>query len=233
MKNENKSRRRFLFYSALAGMLFALPPRVRAFVVDSFPVRTVEIGEFRFEAKSGVIKWKDRDERYELTVLGLVEKPSSFTYKDLRALPRIMQTSDFHCVEGWDVPDVKWGGFRFREIVDRVRPKPEAKYAVFHSLGKTGDLPGGLTHYVESHPVAYLTDPSKQCLMALDLDGKPLPFDHGSPLRVVAPLSLGYKSIKFVTRIEFTSKPQDGWWTVANPVYKVDAPVPEGRLRRK
>lgn len=229
----DKSRRTFFIFSALMGLVFALPPRLRAFVMDTFPVRTVEKDNFRFDPRSGKIKWKDRDEPYALEVTGMVDKPFKLSYRELRALPQIAQTSDFHCVEGWDVEDVKWGGFRFSEVIGRAHPRPGAAYAVFHALGQTSSSPGGFSHYVESHPVSYLTDPSRQCLMALDMGGKPLEHDHGAPMRVIAPFSLGYKNIKYVTRIEFASKPQDGWWTMANPVYNIDAPVEDYRLRKK
>lgn len=59
-----------------------------------------------------------------------------------------------------------------------------------------------------------------------------LPQDRGAPARVVCPFDLAYKSIKFVTRLELTDRAVAGWWTRANPVYPVHAPVDAGRLRR-
>ena len=58
-------------------------------------------------------------------------------------------------------------------------------------------------------------------------------FDHGSPLRVISPFDLAYKSAKHVTGIELSDKAEAGWWTLANPIYPIDAPVPERRLRSK
>jgi DMSO/TMAO reductase YedYZ molybdopterin-dependent catalytic subunit len=52
-------------------------------------------------------------------------------------------------------------------------------------------------------------------------------------LRLIAPYDLAYKSIKFVTRIEFTQKARPGWWTLANPIYPMEARVPNSRLRKK
>ena len=219
-----------------AGMLFSallmVPSVVRAFFVDRFPVRTVERDTFRFDPASGLIRQNGRSEAYQLEVGGLVEKAQQFSYADLKALPQTTQVSDFHCVEGWSVGDVRWGGIQFEELVKRVRPKPEAKYAVFHALGKTGGSPAGLDHYIESLPLAELLDKTKACLLALYQDGQPLTHDHGAPLRLVSPFDLGYKNIKYVTRIEFTAKQPRGWWTAANAIYPVDAPVPKGRLRK-
>ena len=73
----------------------------------------------------------------------------------------------------------------------------------------------------------------KECLLALSLDGKPLSHDHGAPLRVVSPYDLAYKSSKFVTRIHFSKSREPGWWTLANPVYPSEAPVPKSRLRQQ
>lgn len=227
------TRRGFVLSSALIGMVFALPPWARAFVLNAFPVRTVEKDQFRFNPSGGTVKWKDRDEPYILDAGGLVDNPLKFTYKDLRALQQVVQVSDFHCVEGWDVPDVRWGGFRFKDIAERVRPRHEARFVVLHALGKTSSAQGGFDHYVESHPIEYLTNPANQCLMALDRDGKPLDHDHGAPLRVIAPLKLGYKNIKYVTKIEFSASPQAGWWTLANSVYDIDGQVEADRIRRK
>jgi DMSO/TMAO reductase YedYZ molybdopterin-dependent catalytic subunit len=82
-------------------------------------------------------------------------------------------------------------------------------------------------------PPEGLLDPKEEILLALDLDGKPLTYERGAPLRVVAPYQLGYKSIKFVTAIEFSPVQRAGWWSLGNAVYPVDTPVPPGRLRKK
>lgn len=229
------TRRFFLKAAGVLGFLAWLPRNLFAFFVKQLEVRTVEKEVFRFDPATGTVRWSDRKaaEPYRLVVDGLVERPMSFTYKDLTALPRIEQTSDFHCVEGWSVKDIRWGGFRFDEIVKRVKPKREARYAVFHALGNTTSTPGGLDHYVESLSLTQLADPKQQCLLALSMNGKPLPHDHGAPLRAVVPFDLGYKGAKYVTRITFSQTAQPGWWTLANPIYPTDAPVPKDRLRKK
>jgi DMSO/TMAO reductase YedYZ molybdopterin-dependent catalytic subunit len=224
----------FLKLCSFGGLLLLIPSSARAFFLKQFQTRTVEKEDFRFDPAKGLVVWEKKGpEAYYLTVDGLVDKSSSFSYDSLKSFPQVVQTSDFHCVEGWSVENVRWGGIRFEEITKRVKPKPEARFAVFHSLGKTSDRPGGLDHYVESIPVAQLLDPGKACLLALSLDGKPISRDRGAPLRVVSPYDLGYKGSKYVTRIEFAKEARPGWWTLANPVYPVSAPVPTNRLRKK
>ena len=228
------SRRFFLWAAAVASSLTCIPRSVWPFFVREMGVRTVEEETFRFDSASGSIRWTNGAVTpYRLTVDGLVEKPLTFSYKDLQALPSVYQTSDFHCVEGWSVKDIRWGGFRFEEVMRRVKPRTGVRYVVFHALGKTDSQPSGLDHYVESLPVEELLDPNKECLLALSMDGKPLTHDHGAPLRVVSPYDLGYKGAKYVTRIEFSRAPQPGWWTLANPIYPVEAPVPADRLRKR
>jgi DMSO/TMAO reductase YedYZ molybdopterin-dependent catalytic subunit len=228
-------RRLFLKISGALTFCMCFPSSLRAFFVSRLPVRTVETGSFNFDPLMGQIIWKEKGVRepFRLVLDGLVEKPVSLSYVDLKSFPQISQKSDFHCVEGWSVKDLVWGGFRFAEVLKRVKPKPEARYAIFHSLGQTEPLPNGLDHYIESFPVKDLLDPKKACLLALSMNGKPLPHDHGAPLRLVSPYDLGYKGSKYVTRIEFASEARPGWWTLANPIYPVDAPVPSDRLRKK
>ncbi len=227
-------RRIVLKALGLGGLLLAVPKAAWAFFIKSFPIRTVEVADFSFDPASGSIgAFSGQSEPYVLVVDGLVEEPSSFSYADLRAMPQTEQVSDFHCVEGWSVADVRWGGLRPAEILNRVRPKPEAAYVVFHSLGRTRPQPEGQEHYIESMPLERLLDPKAQCLLVLDQDGRPLTQPHGAPMRLISPFDLGYKSIKFVRRLELTAEPKPGWWTLANPIYPVDAPVPADRLRRK
>lgn len=239
MQNNNKSpqgigRRLFLKAAGAMGIVLGLPALAWTFVKERFPIRTVEISNFRFDPDTGLVHWSSgKSEPYRLVVDGLVDEPVALTYQELRALPQVEQVSDFHCVEGWSMYDVRWGGFRFDEILKRVKPKPEADHVVFHSIGETKHKPQGQDHYIESFPLKKLLRPDTEILMVLDQDGKPLFQPHGAPLRVISPYDQAYKSIKFVSRIELASRSQPGWWTMANPIYPVVAPVERERLRRK
>ncbi len=228
-------RRLFLKMSAILPLILSIPRSAWAFALSAFPVRTVGKDSFTFDPRTGLVHWKERkaSEPYHLVIDGLVEKSIRLSYDDLKGLPQIKQVSDFHCVEGWTVDDVPWGGIRFEEIMKLVKVKADGKYAVFHSLGTTSSEPSGQKYYIESLPVKDLLDPKKKCLLALTLDGKPLSLDHGAPCRVVSPFDLGYKNAKYVGRIEFAKEPKPGWWTLASPGYTMDAPVPPDMLRKK
>ena len=64
---------------------------------------------------------------YRLTIDGAVERPVTYSLADLRALPRVTQVSDFHCVTGWRVYDVTWGGVRFRDAPRGAGIRPQAR----------------------------------------------------------------------------------------------------------
>jgi DMSO/TMAO reductase YedYZ molybdopterin-dependent catalytic subunit len=219
--------------NALGLVILAPMIGLRELWAESFPTRKVEKKDFGFDPDSGLIEWKSkaRKEEYTLIIAGLVSEPTKLNYADLRKLPLVTQVSDFHCVEGWTVPKVSWTGFRFKELLNKVKPAPEAKYVVFHSLGETNGKPGGQSHYIESFSLDQLLDDVQGILLVLDKDGKPLSDERGAPLRVIAPLKQAYKSIKFVTKVEFVKDKQPGWWTLANPIYDWEANVPLSRLR--
>jgi DMSO/TMAO reductase YedYZ molybdopterin-dependent catalytic subunit len=235
MKRESQGITRRLILKMTGGMFFmpSFPTSIFDFFVKPLPVRTVEQTRFKFDAGTGFIEWENKPkEEYRLLVDGMVKEARRYSYADLRAFPQVEQISDFHCVEGWSVKDLVWGGFRFKEILNRVDPARETTHVLFHSLGMTGSSPKGQSHYIESMPLEELLDPARDSLLVLAMDRKPLPEQYGGPLRLIAPYDLGYKSIKFVTRIEFVKGSRPGWWTLANPVYTIEARVPQNRLRR-
>ena len=75
------------------------------------------VGGWRIYTISGSMPEFD-PKAWRLEIDGLVGKPRSFTYQELRALPRAHQVSDFHCVTGWTVHGVRWSGVRFAHLLD-------------------------------------------------------------------------------------------------------------------
>jgi len=139
---------------------------------------------------------------YRLTIGGAVERPVTYTLADLRALPRAEQVSDFKCVTGWRVENVHWGGVRLRDVLAEAGLRPAAKTLRFVSA----EVPYDDTLTL---PQAFGSD----VMLALDMDGEPLSHGHGFPARVVMPRMYGYKSVKWVTRIEARTTYDDlGFW---------------------
>ena len=138
---------------------------------------------------------------WRLQVDGLVHRNLSFSYDELRALPRAHQVTDFHCVTGWTVRNVRWTGVRLSEIFDRARPFPEARALQFVSA----EVP-----YVD-----YLTMKQsllKDVMLAYEMDGKPIVREHGAPVRLVIPEMYGYKGVKWLNRITLVPEAQAGYW---------------------
>lgn len=133
---------------------------------------------------------------YRLRVEGLVDRPMELSLDDLRKLPKQEQTTLHHCIQGWTSIG-RWGGVRVREVLVRCGVRPEARYLVFHSFGmheKTGKpYYEGVSLDLADHP---------QAILAYELNGEPLPVQHGAPVRLRLETKLGFKMVKFLRSIE-------------------------------
>jgi DMSO/TMAO reductase YedYZ molybdopterin-dependent catalytic subunit len=147
---------------------------------------------------------------WRLRIDGLVDKPTSLTYADLLKLPRAEQVSTFHCVTGWTVKNVHWGGVRFRDLLAVAQPQIQGTVLQFISA----EVPYTDTLTLRQ---AELHD----AMLAYEMNGKPLSRDHGAPVRVVIPEMYGYKNVKWVERIVVTSDVMPGYWEQNG--YDVDA----------
>ncbi len=116
----------------------------------------------------------------------------------LHALTHHEQITQHFCIQGWSGV-AKWGGVSMQTILDLVRPSPEAKWVVFYSLG---DGPDGGTYY-DAHPIEQMSN--HLTMLAYDMNGKPLSFGHGAPLRLRNELQLGFKLVKWIKSIEFVA----------------------------
>ena len=184
------------FWAPAASRVFS--PLTSAFsqaLGDAFPV-----GGWRIYTISGSMPVFDPSS-WRLQIDGLVRKPTSLTYDDLRQLPQAEQVSTFHCVTGWTVHDVHWAGVRFRHLLDLVEPLPAAHAIRFVSM----EVP-----YDDSLTIAQTLLPD--AMLALDLDRAPLSRPHGAPARVVIPEMYGYKGVKWLTRMELVAKQPTGYW---------------------
>ncbi len=139
--------------------------------------------------------------RWRLRIEGLVERPLELTYGELLALPRAQQVSDFHCVTGWSVDDVRWAGVRFRDLLAEARPTRAARALSFYSAEKP---------YVDSLTLEQVSGPD--VMLAYEMDDEPLTRPHGAPVRVVMPRMYGYKNVKWVERIVLTREQLEGYW---------------------
>ena len=139
-------------------------------------------------------------ERWRLAVDGQVDKPLQLAAADVHRLPRVEMTKDFACVDGWGVRDVRWAGVPVGQLLATAGTRSNATHIVFHS----GD---GV--YSDSLTVAQARGPD--VVLAYEMNGQPLTVEHGFPLRLVVAGSYGYKSVKWVEKVEAVSLGSDGY----------------------
>jgi DMSO/TMAO reductase YedYZ molybdopterin-dependent catalytic subunit len=147
------------------------------------------------------IKPTFHEKRWRFTVDGEVEVPIDVDWSGfLQLLPRHEQTSDFHCVTTWSRLDLRWGGARFAELADLVRPTPAARFVI-------AECADG---YSTNLPLADLL--ADDVLLACELDGQPLSVEHGGPMRLLVPQRYAWKSAKFLHRLVFRERDEPGYW---------------------
>ena len=137
---------------------------------------------------------------WDFRVHGLVERPMRWTWEEFLSLPQVTVRSDIHCVTRWSRFDNTWQGVAFGEILERVGPKPEARFVIVHAEPE----------YTTNLPLAELMQ--DDVLFAHRHDGEPLAPEHGWPLRLVVPRRYFWKSAKWVRAIELVGADRPGFW---------------------
>jgi methionine sulfoxide reductase catalytic subunit len=132
---------------------------------------------------------------YKLRVDGLVDEPREFSLADLKAMRKQEQITTHFCIQGWSGV-AKWGGVPMRDILEIVKPKPRARYAVFYSFADGSD--GG--RYYDAHHLFNMRH--RLTILAYEMNGKPLSVLHGAPLRLRCENELGFKMVKWIVAIE-------------------------------
>lgn len=132
---------------------------------------------------------------YRLVVDGAVERRTALTLPQIASLGQVTQITRHDCVEGWSAIG-KWSGVRLSEVLALVKPRSDARFVVFHCMDRDDQ---GQPYY-ESLDLAQAMHP--QTLLTTHLNDKPLDADHGAPVRLRIATQLGYKSAKWVHRIE-------------------------------
>ena len=129
---------------------------------------------------------------WKLEIDGMVARPGALSLAELKSYPASSQITHLACEEGWSFI-AEWTGVPLHQILDRVGILPQAKYVVFHTIQPrwwgSVDMADAL------HP---------QTLITYGMNGGELPPGHGGPMRLRVPRQLGYKSLKFITRMTVT-----------------------------
>ncbi|MBI2303267.1 MAG: molybdopterin-dependent oxidoreductase [Chloroflexi bacterium] len=141
---------------------------------------------------------------WRLRVQGLVGRPLSLSYEELKALPQVMEMVTLECISnsvGGDLMgNARWRGVPLAFLLGTAGVKPEVQDVVFRA---TDD-------YADSIPLSKALD--EATLVAYEMNGEPLSPKHGFPARIIVPGIYGMKNVKWVTDIELVDHDFLGFW---------------------
>jgi DMSO/TMAO reductase YedYZ molybdopterin-dependent catalytic subunit len=129
---------------------------------------------------------------WRLAVDGMVARPASFSLAELKSHPSRSQITHLACEEGWSFI-AEWTGVPLSHVLDVVGILPQARYVVYFSIERG---------WWDSVDMADALHP--QTLVTYGMNGGELPVGHGGPLRLRVPRQLGYKNVKYITRLTVT-----------------------------
>lgn len=148
----------------------------------------------------------DYDEDYTLEIGGFVEKPMRFTLPQLREIAAgYSQNTVHHCVQGFSSVGA-WDGVPLHVLLDLVKPLDGASDVVVHSfqnMTRDDDIYTG-SYYYESMPMLEARQP--QSLIAIGYGGDEIPIKNGAPMRLRLEISTGFRSAKWLDRIEVVNR---------------------------
>jgi DMSO/TMAO reductase YedYZ molybdopterin-dependent catalytic subunit len=129
---------------------------------------------------------------WKLAVDGMVARPATFSIAELKSQPSRTQITHLACEEGWSYI-AKWTGVPLSNVLDVVGILPQAKYVVYFSIDR---------EWWDSIDMSDALHP--QTLVAYGMNDGELPPGNGGPLRLRVPRQLGYKNVKYITRLTVT-----------------------------
>lgn len=177
-----------------------------------------EFGTGKEDPSRNAINFNPRP--WSVAVNGECDKPGSYNYEDLVSA-HVLEERIYRlrCVEAWSMV-IPWVGIPMAGLLKQFEPNSKAKFVRFKTLFDPQRMPGqrrrsldwpyveGLTIEEAMHPLT---------LMAVGLYGRELPNQNGAPMRLVVPWKYGFKSIKAIVEISFTSERPRGSWEQAIP----------------
>jgi DMSO/TMAO reductase YedYZ molybdopterin-dependent catalytic subunit len=167
---------------------------------DPFANQVAPLGkEFQRLQEGGFADWR-------LAVDGMVAHPASFSLAELKSFPYHTQITAVQCEEGWSYI-AEWRGVPLSHILDLVGALPTVRYVIYRSIQPD---------WWDSIDMADALHP--QTLVTHGMNGAELPVAFGGPLRLRVPRQLGYKSVKYITRLtvtdslkRFSASPEGGY----------------------
>jgi DMSO/TMAO reductase YedYZ molybdopterin-dependent catalytic subunit len=141
---------------------------------------------------------------WRLVVKGLVSRPLTLTYEQLKARPSVQQIATLECVSNKIANDfistAIWNGIRFKDLLDEAGVKPNAKYIVFRCA--------------DGYDVGIPLERGFQegSILAHGMNGEILNAKHGYPVRAIIPGLYGMMNPKWIIEIELIDRVYEGYW---------------------
>ncbi|OCT16750.1 oxidoreductase [Paenibacillus pectinilyticus] len=142
-------------------------------------------------------------DNWKFAISGLVDNPNAWNWEQFLKLKRTVQVSDFHCVTGWSVYKCTWEGIPLKEMLAAAGVQSSAKFVKFYSGDKV---------YTDALSLSQAN--GDDIMVAVMMDGKPIPQQLGGPVRLIVPQMYAYKSVKWLQGIELIDKEHMGYWEV-------------------
>ena len=139
---------------------------------------------------------------WTFAIEGLVEKPTTWTWDELHDLPIDAYEGAIHCVTTWSKFDMTFKGISVDTLLAIASPMPTASHVVAFSH----------TGYTTNLPLADVT--GGKAWVAWEVDGMPLPREHGGPARLLVPHLYFWKSAKWVAGLRVLDHDEPGFWEV-------------------
>ena len=155
---------------------------------DAWPVLTAEV-----TPKLATSSWS-------FAVEGLVQRPTTWTWDEIQALPPSTYMGDIHCVTAWSKFGVTFTGVSVDTLLDAAAPAESATHVV--AFGHSG--------YTTNLPLADLT--GGKAWVVWEYDGQPLAVEHGGPARLLVPHLYFWKSAKWVAGLRLLDHDEPGFW---------------------
>jgi DMSO/TMAO reductase YedYZ molybdopterin-dependent catalytic subunit len=137
---------------------------------------------------------------YTLSVGGWVEKDCRFSWQEILAMPKSKINCRLTSVSGWSVR-ADWEGIQWNDFLKSISVRPEANHVRFGTVG------GGYTTVVRCKDLE-----NPKALLAYGVNGAPIELEYGGPLRMLIPNLWGYKSCKWLGKIDFIDQMEGGYW---------------------
>jgi len=144
---------------------------------------------------------------WTLEIGGHVENPVTLDWAAFMALPQVDDVSDFHCVTTWSRYDNHWRGVRFSTLAELAVPAADARFVLCTGYDH---MPGSDIPYTTNLPLDRAVE--HDVLLVHTWEGKPLPREHGGPVRMITPKLYAWKGTKWLRKIEFLPRNQRGFW---------------------